>query len=109
MLNKIKEIPERLSQISELSGKVTFSHFSKPQTLPYVVYVFDKNTDGADGYNTLRKVSATIELYQEQRDFELEEKILEAFIDVPIATYSDYISEEEMFMTEFSFDFVEKS
>lgn len=109
MLNNIKEIPERLKKIESLNGRIAFSHFSTPQNLPYAVYVFDKETDGADDYHNLRRVSATIELYQAKRDFVLEEEILKAFIDVAVTTYSDYIADEEMYMTEFNFDFVEKN
>lgn len=109
MLNNIKEIPERLNKIKSLNGRIAFSHFSTPQKPPYAVYVFDKETDGADDYHSLRRVSATIELYQAKRDFALEEKVLKTFIDVPVTMYSDYIADEEIYKTEFNFDFVEKT
>lgn len=108
MINSIKEIGTRLSAIAELKNKVAFNHFSESKTLPFAVYDFSQSSQGADDLHSVLKTSVTISLYQEIRDFALEKKILKAFSDVAVNTYSDYISDERMYLTEFDFEFFEK-
>lgn len=109
MINNTKQIAERLRNIAGLGGRVAFNHFTTPQALPFCVYNFSMNSQGADDMHTLLDISATIELYQDTRDFELEKSILKAFQDVPVNTYDDYIDDEKMYLTEFSFNFFEKN
>lgn len=108
MINKIKQIPERLLTVEGLGGKIAHNHFSEPQTLPFCVYDFSQNSQGADDLHNLLKTSVTVTLYQEVRNFDLEKDILKVFSDVEVNTYNDYISEEKMYMTEFNFEFFEK-
>lgn len=109
MLAEVKEVCERLKAIQKLNDRVAFSHFSTNPPLPFVVYNFSARTDGADDFHNMHRIEVSIELYQEQRDFALEKEIFSAFIDYPVQSYNDYIDSEKMFLTEFSFEFIEKN
>lgn len=108
MVHSVQEAIRRLEAIPELSNKIAYDHFTTAQTLPYAVYSYDFTTTGADDYNGVQMIDFTIELYSENRDFSLEEKIIKAFIDVKIQSDSDYINEERMYQTTFNFTFPQK-
>lgn len=108
MMQYAAEIPERLLVVSGLQGKIAFNHFSEPQQLPYAAYDFQYSSDGADDMHSLLTCDVSIELYQKSRDFQLEKSIFKTFEDVTVSTYTEYIDDEKMYLTEFTFSFIEK-
>lgn len=108
MIHSVKEAIQRIEAISELSGKLTYDHFTTPQQLPFACYLYTSDTSGADDYNGVQWISFRLELYAEVRDFALENKILKALSDVETASDSDYISDERMYLTTFDFRFPQK-
>lgn len=108
MINDPEQIAERLMSIPELGQRIAFDHFSTPQQFPFAVYSFSLSSGGADDMHNLLTADVSVELYQETRDFELEKAILAAFTDVPVLSDSQYIDEEKMYLTEFSFEFFVK-
>lgn len=108
MVKSIQEAIQRIEAIPGLTGKLAYDHFSTPQSLPFAAYTYDFNTSGADDYNGVQWIDFRIELYTEERNFDLEEKILKAFVDVEIDSDSDYLSIERMYMTAFEFTFPHK-
>lgn len=108
MIQSVKEAIQRIEAITELTGKVAYDHFSEAKQLPFAVYTYDFTTTGADDYNGVQMIDFSIELYSATRNFSLEEKIIKAFIDVQITSESDYISDERMYETTFSFTFPQK-
>ncbi|MBS7578456.1 MULTISPECIES: hypothetical protein [unclassified Enterococcus] len=70
-------------------------------SLPYVLFYVDSNegTLKADNYNYAKVSNVTIELYSEEKDVELEEK-LEAILDsnkIEYDTYESYLNTEDMY------------
>lgn len=108
MLCSVKEAIQRLEAIPELNGKIAYDHFTTEQVLPFAVYTYDFTTTGADDYHSVQMIDFTIELYSNTRLFALEEKIIKAFIDVEIDSDTDYLSDERMYETVFSFTFPQK-
>ena len=108
MIHSVQEAIQRIEAISELTGKVVYDHFTTAQQLPFACYLYDFDTSGADDYNGVQWINFRFELYTDNRDFELEQKILKTFIDVEIASDSNYIDTERMYMTAFNFRFPQK-
>lgn len=104
---ELKEIYEKLRT---LDIPVAYLQFSKPQKLPFMVY-FEAGTEiqGADNYNLYRRTEIRIELYSEKKNPDLERKIENIFHDTEIEKDGDvYLSKENMFMTVFSFETIQK-
>lgn len=108
MIHSVLEAIQRIESISELNGKLACDHFTEPKALPFAAYNYDFNTSGADDFNGIQWINFRLELYTDNRDFELEQKILKTFIDVEIASDSNYIDTERMYMTAFNFRFPQK-
>ena len=108
MIYSVLEAIRRIESISELAGKVAYDHFTEQKALPFAAYNYDFDTSGADDYNGIQWINFRLELYSESRDITLEQKILKAFIDVEIASDSNYIDTERMYMTAFNFRFPQK-
>lgn len=109
MINNPEQIAERLMSINALNQRVAFDHFSATQNPPFAVYTFTLSSDGADDLHNLFRAEVSIELYQKMRDFELEKQILAAFYDVPVDSESEYIDEEKLYLTEYTFHFFVKN
>ena len=105
MIHSIEEAIQRIESIIELTNKLAHDHFSTPQTLPFAVYKYDYDTDGADDYKGVTWIDFTLELYSDPRNIPLEHKILIAFDDTELKTSSDYIESERMYQTTFRFRF----
>ena len=108
MIYSIKEAITRLETLTELSGKIAFDHFTTEKALPFACYIYDFDTSGADDYNGVQWIDFTIELYAENRDIALESKIIKLFAVLEIASDSEYLNEERMYMTVFNFRFPQK-
>lgn len=108
MIESLEIAIERIESIPELKDKVAYDHFSTAQALPFAVYLFTEETDGADSYKGVVWTDFKIELYSETRNIQLERKILSVFSDVKVTTDCDYIKDERMYMTTFSFRFPQK-
>lgn len=99
------ELSEIYQKLCTVGIPVGYLRFRKPQKLPFIVY-YESGSEirGADGYNMLREVSVTVELYFEVKDITIERKIEELFRDTEINRSPDiYIDGEDMFMSSFSF------
>ena len=105
MIQSIEESIQRIESIIELKDKLAYDHFSTPQTLPFAVYTYDYDTDGADDYKGISWIDFTLELYSDPRDIALEHKIFIAFDDVDITSSCEYIEAERMYQTAFRFRF----
>ncbi len=104
------ELNEIYEKLCKLDIPVAYLQFSKPQKLPFIAY-FESGTEiqGADGYNLYRRTKIRIELYSEKKNPELERKIENLFRSVEITKDGDtYLKEENMFMTVFSFETIQK-
>lgn len=104
------ELSEIYTKLCTLGVPVTYLQFSKPQKLPFIAYL-EAGTEiqGADNYNLYRRTTIRIELYSENKNPELERKIENLFRSVEITKDGDvYLNEENMFMTVFSFETIQK-
>lgn len=103
----LEEIYEKLCT---LGIPVAYLQFSKPQKLPFIAY-YEEHTviEGADNYNLFRRTTIRIEFYSEKKNPELERKIENLFRSVEIKKDGDiYLNEENMFLTVFSFETIQK-
>lgn len=104
------ELTEIYQKLRTLGIPVAYLKFDKPQKLPFIAY-FEAGTEiqGADSYNLYRRVTIRIELYSEKKNPELERKIENLFRSVEIEKDGDtYLQNENMFMTIFSFETIQK-
>lgn len=104
------ELSEIYTKLCTLGVPVAYLQFSKPQKLPFIAYL-EAGTEiqGADNYNLYRRTTIRIELYSENKNPELERKIENLFRTVEITKDGDvYLNEENMFMTVFSFETIQK-
>ncbi|MCM1508297.1 MAG: hypothetical protein NC177_14385 [Ruminococcus flavefaciens] len=104
------ELKEIYAKLCTLDIPVAYLQFNKPQKLPFMVY-FEAGTEiqGADNYNLYRRTEIRIELYSEKKNPDLERKIENLFRSVEIEKDSDaYLKDENMFMTVFSFETIQK-
>lgn len=104
------ELSEIYTKLCTLGVPVAYLQFSKPQKLPFIAYL-EAGTEiqGADGYNLYRRTVIRVELYSEKKNPELERKIENLFRTVEITKDGDvYLNEENMFMTVFSFETIQK-
>lgn len=104
----LEEIYEKLCT---LSIPVAYLQFSKPQKLPFIAYMeAGTKIQGADNYNLYRRTTIKIELYSEKKNPDLERKIEKLFRSVEIEKDGDiFLSKENMFMTSFSFEIIQKN
>lgn len=77
---------------------------------PFICYLVGNiKTEGADNKQTLlKRYSVTVELYTQERDFTLENQILNLFDDVEVSANDAYIESENLNVTYFEFEFYEK-
>ncbi|MDE5772757.1 MAG: hypothetical protein K2I06_14245 [Ruminococcus sp.] len=104
------ELDEIYKKLCTLDIPVAYLQFSKPQKLPFIAYL-EAGTEiqGADNYNLYRRTEIRIELYSEKKNPDLERKIENLFRSVEIEKDGDtYLKEENMFMTVFSFETIQK-
>lgn len=104
------ELSEIYTKLCTLGVPVAYLQFSKPQKLPFIAYL-EAGTEiqGADNYNLYRRTTIRIELYSENKNPELERKIENLFRTVEITKDGDvYLNEENIFLTVFSFETIQK-
>lgn len=104
------ELSEIYTKLCTLGVPVAYLQFSKPQKLPFIAYS-EAGTEiqGADNYNLYRRTVIRVELYSEKKNPELERKIENLFRSVEIKKDGDiYLNEENMFLTVFSFETIQK-
>lgn len=98
---------------------VAENHFVKPPKLPYIVFIQDKEVRGVSKDNLIIDSDISVELYESLIDKELEEKVRNVIIEnilsvsdnddeIEIIENTDYIEQEQMYMTTFDFNLVEK-
>lgn len=106
MKSTLQEIASRLST---LNLPVAYDHFLTPQQPPFVCYKQSEvQIQGAYNKNLYKKSVITIELYTKSKDLAKEKAVETLFDDVELSVYQDYISEENVFLTEYEFEYIEK-
>lgn len=104
------DLNEIYSKLKTLDISVAYLKFNKPQKLPFMVY-FEAGgeVEGADNYNLYRRKTIKIEIYSAKKDISLERKVEELFRDTELEKDVDtYLPDEEMFMTAYSFETIQK-
>lgn len=103
---ELKEIAERLET---LEIPTAYLKFNKPQKLPFQVY-YEKSAEikGADKFNLYRDCDIVIEIYTAARDIALEHRLEAAFRDVQLDKLCAYLKDEDMHMTAYSFNTIQK-
>ncbi len=102
----LKEIAERLET---LEIPTAYLKFNKPQQLPFQVW-YEKSAEikGADNYNLYKECQINAEIYSAARDIYLESRFEAAFRDVELDKFCTYLKDEEMYMTAYSFNIIQK-
>lgn len=104
------ELDEIYSKLKTIGIPVAYLKFTKPQKLPFMVY-FEAGGDveGADNFNLYRRKTIKIEIYTAKKDVPLERKVEDLFHDTELDKDVDtYLPDEEMFMTAYSFETIQK-
>lgn len=104
---ELKEIAKRLET---LEIPTAYLKFTKPQKLPFQVY-YEKSAEikGADNFNLYRDCEIIIEMYTAGRDIALERRLEAAFRDVQLDKICAYLKDEDMHMTAYSFNTIQKT
>nr|DAJ34954.1 MAG TPA: hypothetical protein [Caudoviricetes sp.] len=102
----LKEITDRLEA---LGIPTAYLKFNKPQELPFQVW-YEKSAEikGADNYNLYRECQMIVEIYSAARDIPLESRFEAAFRDVELEKLCAYLKDEDMHMTAYSFNIIQK-
>lgn len=106
----MSELQEIYNKLHTLKIPVAYLTFNTPQKTPVCVY-YESGTKitGADTLNLFRRVEITVELYTDKKDVSLERKIESLFSDVELEKAVDtYLPDEEMFMTAYTFETIQK-
>lgn len=77
---------------------------STPQTLPFICFIYDYDDVHADNSNYVGRVVLNIELYTENKDFDMENTVETVLREhgMSWAKESTYIDSEKMQMTNYS-------
>ena len=76
---------------------------------PYLIYyVSPESAGGADSRNLFVRKTATVELYTDDPDAALEQKLEDALSSVEWTKNEDYIESERLNMVSYEFDFYSK-
>lgn len=95
------------------------NHFIKPPKLPYLIFNQDIDVRGISKDNLIIDSDVSVELYASKIDQELERKVRKVIIDdllnvsnnddeIEISQNREYIESEQMYMTTFDFNLIEK-
>ena len=98
---------------------VAENHFIKPPKLPYLIFNQVKDVRGVSKDNLIIDSDVSVELYTSKIDQELEKKVKKVIIDdilsvsnnddeIEISQNREYIESEQMYMTIFDFNLIEK-
>lgn len=94
------------TRLGTLNLPVAYDHFITAKEPPLLCYrITSQQIAGADDKNLYKNSVCTIELYTNTKDIVNEQSIETLFNDVELSVYMDYISEENLFLTEYTFEF----
>lgn len=99
-------IQELRIALETLELPIAYHAFPEGETtqLPFIVYFEeDENNFKADNSNYFDTHNMIVELYTEQRDIDLENRLKEILKEHEYEASYDYISEERMYMASFNF------
>ncbi len=104
------ELTEVKKRLKTLGIPVAYYKFNTPQKLPFIVWHEDgARIEGADKMNLYRRVDIAIDLYSEKKELSIEKQIEDLFSDIPLDKTPDIdIPEENMFMTTYTFETIQK-
>lgn len=76
---------------------------------PYLIYtITPENTGGGDNKNLFVRRTVTVELYTDEPDAELEQKVEDALAAIQWTKYEDYIESERLNKVSYEFDYYSK-
>lgn len=76
---------------------------------PYLIYfIHPENSGGGDNKNLFVRRTVTVELYTDEPNAELEQKVEDALSSVEWAKYEDYIESERLNKVSYEFDYYSK-
>lgn len=90
--------------------KVAEGSFKKPPALPYIIFIDEDSSGGADEKNCISNRNISVELYSEEVDPVAEQKIKD-LLDEKAISYKrscTWIDSERFYQTVYDFNFVEK-
>jgi hypothetical protein len=101
-------IPELKELLKTLGLPLAYLKWAPGQApeLPYLLYYADEDVGFfADDTVYSEGYAVTVEVYSEQKDLELEEKVKNLLIEkhLPYESYEDYLDSEEMFLKAYEF------
>ena len=101
MIN-LEEMKETLESIGT---PVAYYAFKEPQEPPYICY-YSPGTDNfqADGHVYYRVDEVNVELYQIDRDLELEDKVEKALSSFAWQSTTEYLTDENVYLTTYEME-----
>ena len=102
-MNKLQYLRQ---QLESLELPITYYAFPEGVTtpLPYLIYYVEvENNFKSDNSNYFETSNVIVELYTEEKDIDLENRLKEILKEYEYEASYDYISEERMYMASFSF------
>ncbi len=100
-------LEELFSVLNQANIPVRYSHFTEDIEPPYMVYIVDgKNTFLADNKVFNKNLSIRLELYTNEKDLELEERIEQILNDNDLVWEDDntYDSKERLYVAYYYFE-----
>ncbi len=95
---------EIYGKLSTLDIPVAYSHFGKPPSVPFVVYITSGGGRyGADYKNMLERRTVRIELYTDKKDETLENSVAALFDMYELDIYESYIENQKLYQVVFEF------
>lgn len=79
-------------------------HFEESVVLPFIIYFSEDNFFYADGRNYLKSQKHYLELYTDRQEEEIEGYIEELLDNTTFTKESEYIKDENMFITIYKFE-----
>lgn len=101
------ETKQFYSLLKQLEIPVAYSNFKTETELPYCVYLESRDVYGDDFKNTIADVQYIVELYDDVRNLELEEKIEKIFDENGFnysVEYGVYLQDDQTFMTTYTIE-----
>lgn len=97
-------LKEVKAMVSAMGFSCRYSHFSKTQTPPYVVFYYPSETDPhADNSNYINKRQLFIELFTKKKDIDSESAVEAKLKENGLSWYkqTDFLNDESLFQTTF--------
>ena len=100
----VKERIETLKKRGSITDCAYLKLAEKART-PFAVYYCESEAQGgADDENVVKTQNIVVELYTDERDFDLEAEADELFSDTAFEKLCTYVPSEHMHMTAYSFE-----